>query len=182
MRHQCCRNTMVSTPPPPAIEVLLLTTAEKTKESPAAPPEIELEIRSAPVVNTRVSLPEPPRIVEEVEATERVKVSLSAPKSIVLLEIAPFKIKLSPPEPPKIAALLMVLENNRGQILRRQTPELRFNASREVESNLANPPNTVRWRMQHRRNRIISIPTVNQRTGSLRSNNEGVVTSPTSDG
>ena len=83
--------TMVSLPPPPATEEALVTTAEKTSESPSAPPETELVTRSAPVVKTSVSAPDPPKIVVLVAATERVNVSLSAPKSMVLLETTPFR-------------------------------------------------------------------------------------------
>ena len=93
-------NTRVSLPPPPAMEEALLTTAEKTSESPSAPPETELVTRSAPVVKTSVSAPEPPKIVVLVAATERVNESLSAPKSMVLPETTPFRTMLSPPVPP----------------------------------------------------------------------------------
>ena len=41
--------------------VLLLTTAEKTRESPSAPPETELVTRLAPVEKTKVSAPAPPK-------------------------------------------------------------------------------------------------------------------------
>ena len=104
-------------------------------------------------------------MVEEVAATERVKVSLSAPKSMVLLETAPLKTMLSPPEPPMEAAVDGAGEQEkvRSSVSKTQAPLL--TPAEKLSVSLPDPPNTDPVeRSPPKETESLPAPPVNQRS------------------